>query len=225
MFKTYTTSKSSSINRDSSLNERLGYLTDTQLLYWNLIGQNKLIQPKIRPTNSTTKERSKASQKDVILTNLLKSKRWRPHKRRKDGKTRQYSLNDFIPATFTYYKVMYLNSISFLPIQCLLPTTVRENHSGSNRAVLITVWCSPNINSTLTHWICTNITVYIKKNALYYYSIHVSTSSNEWRNKQVVTTWIFFTISFSSIDTTFSLTITSGFPEVPRPLPWPLMCT
>ena len=39
MCKIHTISKSASINRASSLNERLQYLTNAQILYWNLIGQ------------------------------------------------------------------------------------------------------------------------------------------------------------------------------------------
>ena len=43
----HTVSKSTINNRESSLNEFLQNLTNAQILYWNLIGQNILIQAKV----------------------------------------------------------------------------------------------------------------------------------------------------------------------------------
>ena len=48
-------------------------LTNRQLLYWNQIGQNKLIQPKFWPTSSTSSEWSKNGPKDLILTSLIEA--------------------------------------------------------------------------------------------------------------------------------------------------------
>ena len=74
MCKILTISKSASINRECNLNERLQNLTKAQIQYWNLIGQNKSIQLKFRPTSSTTSERSKVGHKDLNLTSLLEAR-------------------------------------------------------------------------------------------------------------------------------------------------------
>ena len=44
------------INREGILKERLQYLSNAQILYWNLIGQNKSIHPKLWPNKSTARE-------------------------------------------------------------------------------------------------------------------------------------------------------------------------
>ena len=44
--KSHTISKSAHISRESNLNGHLQHLTNAQMLYWNLIGQNKSIQAK-----------------------------------------------------------------------------------------------------------------------------------------------------------------------------------
>ena len=71
--KIRTINKSASINRESNLNEYLQYVTNAQILYWNLIGQNQSIQPKFCPTSRTTSQLSKVGHKDLILTSLLKA--------------------------------------------------------------------------------------------------------------------------------------------------------
>ena len=73
MSKIHNISKSASINREGNLNEYLQYSTNAHKLYWNLIGQNKSIQPKFWPTSSTTSDWSKVGHKDIILTTLLKA--------------------------------------------------------------------------------------------------------------------------------------------------------
>ena len=73
MCKIHTNSKGASINRENNLNEYFQYLTNAQIPYWNLTGQNKSIQPNFLPTSATSSEWSKVGNKDLILTNLLKS--------------------------------------------------------------------------------------------------------------------------------------------------------
>ena len=73
MCKIHTNSKVASINQESNLNEYIQYLVNSQTLYWNLIGQNKSIQPKFWPTSNTTSEWSKVGHKDLIVTSLLKA--------------------------------------------------------------------------------------------------------------------------------------------------------
>ena len=91
MCKIHTISKSASINWESSLNECLQYLTNAQILYYNLFVQNKLIQPKFWPTNSTTGEWSKIGHEDLFLTSRLKaSGRFQTNKR----KTARRNCND-----------------------------------------------------------------------------------------------------------------------------------
>ena len=68
MCKIHTISKSASINRENNLNEYLQYLTNAQILYWNLIGQKKLNSIKI-----ATSEYSKVRHNDLISTSLLRA--------------------------------------------------------------------------------------------------------------------------------------------------------
>ena len=71
--KIHTINKSASIDRERNINEYLQNLSNAQILYWNLIGQNKSIHPNFWPTSSTTSEWSKIGLKDLILTSLVKA--------------------------------------------------------------------------------------------------------------------------------------------------------
>ena len=110
MCEIHTISKSASINWESNLNEYLQFVTKAQRLYWNLIGQNKSIHLKVRPTSSTSNEWIKIGQKDLILTKLLKAS----GRLQIEGRTTAYQNHiDQKPTAFYW---MNLNMLSLLTI-------------------------------------------------------------------------------------------------------------
>ena len=138
MSKTHTISKSASISRESNLNEYLQYLTNAQKLYWNLIGQNKSIQPKFWPTSSTTSEWSKVGRKDLILTSLLETNGRLQIARRKTANqinidqkpTALCWVNLYMLSLITIYLYFWITS-HFNPSSAFCQQSPGKNHSRS----------------------------------------------------------------------------------------------
>ena len=153
----HTFSKIASISRNSRLNERLHYSSNAQILYWNLIGQNRLFQRKFWPTSSTTSECSNVGHKDLNLTSLLEASSCPQIKGQKtarwsyaDKKKMAFLLNDFLHA-FQYNITICLNSIFFQPNECLVPPTSMKSTVGQ-KAILMTVLYPPIFNCSRTRW-------------------------------------------------------------------------
>ena len=125
-----------------------------------MIGKNKLVQQKSRPTSSTTRDWSKAGHKNLILTTSLKAggHLQKKDERRQDGTILTRNLPPFGDWFQTCYLYLLYNQIFK---KCLVST-----HPVGHKAILLTVFCPSNVICHLAWWWYTINTVYIISIAL-----------------------------------------------------------